>query len=297
MTDTAAGRKNTKKEMWVNPVGSLGDILMLSGILKQCIEKDPLSEICLVRRAIYADLLKDHTAIKKVGHPPKNARVITTDYWLKEKPGVNHKRPYQILARMFGLQTPVTESLFLPGEYDDDRLFLDLIPQNGNGTAMIAPGSHAPRKMPETSFWQNLVEALKCKGIIVIQVGLKDDTYVKGAYSLLGLTTSRQLISLLGKCDLIISVDNFIMHAAHLVGKPAIILWGPTDSRTYGYARQIHIQCPTDHCEFRNKCMDPEFPENSTTPCPLNDRHCMHMVPTNTIIEKAINSLSIKKLS
>lgn len=280
------------EDVWINPTGGYGDILMLSGILKQCLNKNPALKFNVVRRAIYTDLLQGHPAIKRYGYPPKNATIITTDYWLKEKLGVNNQRPYQILARLFGLDTPIEEELYLPGEYNDgDRFLQDYVLKGYDKIALIAPSSISPRKMMEPMIWQNFVEELKRKEIFTIQVGQKNDVYIKGTYSLLGLTTLRQLVSLMIRSDVIVSVDSLIMHAAHLIKKPAIIIWGPTNYKIYGYPEQTHMQCPTDHCELKNKCLGPDFPENYYTPCPLRDRHCMSKVSINEMIENVINIL------
>jgi ADP-heptose:LPS heptosyltransferase len=279
-------------DAWINPTGGYGDILMLSGVLKQCLDKNPEVKFNVVRRAIYTDLLKGHPAIKRYGYPPKNANIITTNYWLKEKLGVNNQRPYQILARLFGLQTPIEEELYLPGEYNnEDRLLQDFVLKEYDKIAIIAPSSISPRKMMEPMIWQNFVEKLRRKGIFIIQVGNRNDIYIKGTYSLLGLTTLRQLISLMIKSDVIISVDNLIMHAAHLIKKPAIIIWGPTNYNVYGYPEQTHIQCSTNNCEFQNRCLGPDFPENYYTPCPFHDRHCMSKVSINEMIENVIDIL------
>jgi ADP-heptose:LPS heptosyltransferase len=273
------------KDAWINPTGGYGDILLLSGVLKQFVDADPTVKFNLVRRAIYSDLFKGHPAIRRMGYPPKNAQIITTDYWLKEKLGKKNKRPYQILARLFGLQTPIEEKLYLPEENNDDRLFQDFIPTDRGKIAIIAPSSVSPRKMMDPMIWHIIVEKLKNNGLFVIQVGHKDDIYIKGTYSLLGLTSTRQLVSLLTKGDIIISVDNFVMHAAHLAGKSAIIIWGPTRADIYGYPGQIHFQCPINHCAFRNKCLGPQYPENYRSPCPVRNRHCMNLVQLDTIIE------------
>jgi len=294
MSVKATNIKDSNKEIWINPAGGYGNILILSGVLKQCFDKDPQQKYCLVRRAIFTELLDGHPAIRKVGHPPKDAFVITTDYWLKENPGTENKRPYQILARLFRLPTPATEQLYLPGMNDEDKLLQDFIPNNGRKIAVIAPSSAAPRKTMKPLIWQEVVETLTNRGIMVIQVGLKDEIYIKGTYSLLGLTTVRQLISVLKRCEIVIGVHNFIMHAAYLVGKPALIIWGPTDSKVYGYAGHNHIQCPTHHCEFRNSCLEPELTANLKSPCPLKDKHCMNLVSADAIIESSINLLSVK---
>jgi ADP-heptose:LPS heptosyltransferase len=282
--------KDKGKETWINPTGGYGDILMLSGVLKQCVDKNPQVKFNLVRRAIYSDLFNGHPAIKKIGYPPKDADIITTDYWLKEKLGSDIQRPYQILGRLFGLKTPLEEKLFLPGRYQEDRLLQDFIPHIGRKLIIIAPSSNSPRKMMDPDIWTDLVVKLKHNGFFVIQVGNKEDIYIRGAYSLLGLTTIHQLSSLLIKSSIIITVDNLIMHASHLVGKPAIAIWGPTDNKVYGYSEQVQIQCSTAHCDLRNKCLGPDFPDNYKMPCPLNIRHCMNGVSADVITEKVVNT-------
>ena len=70
--------KNYNHGIWINPTGGYGDILMLSGVLKQCHDKNPTVKYNLVRRTIYLNLLKGHPALEKIGLPPKNATIIKT---------------------------------------------------------------------------------------------------------------------------------------------------------------------------------------------------------------------------
>jgi ADP-heptose:LPS heptosyltransferase len=282
--------KESQKEVWINPTGGFGDILMLSGVLKKYSELYPERKFNLVRRAIYSDLFKGHPAVKKTGYPPKNADIITTDYWTKEKLGKGNQRPFQILCRLFGIPTPAEEDLYLPGNIKEDRLLHEFIPSGEKKIVVIAPSSVSPRKTLNPLIWQDIVEKMTAKGFFVVQAGQKSDIFIKGAYSLNGLTTVRQLVSLLLKSTIIISIDNFVMHAAHLTGKPAVIIWGPTSSKIYGYREQIHFQCSTNHCEFRNKCLGPKFPDNYSKPCPLEEKHCMNGVITDEIINSALSA-------
>lgn len=278
-------------EIWINPVGGYGDVLMLSGVLKIYSGLNPGKKFNMVRRAIYSDLFRGHPAINKTGYPTKDANIITTDYWAKEKLGEGEQRPFQILSRLFGIPTPVEEKLFLPGMKVKESRLYDFIPSDGRKIAVIVPSSVSPRKTMDPQIWQEIVEKMTSRGFFVIQAGQRGDIYIKGAYSLLGLTSLRQLVSLLLKSDIIISVDNFVMHAAHLAARPAVIIWGPTSSRVYGYPEQIHFQCPTDHCEFRKKCLGPKFPDNYSKPCPLEQRHCMNGISADEIVNSAVNAI------
>ncbi|MBU1570345.1 MAG: hypothetical protein KKE00_07495, partial [Proteobacteria bacterium] len=99
---------------WINPLGGMGDTLMVSGVLKLVIENDPLRRFNLIRRTSYLSILKGHPAIAEIGYAPQDAMIMGTDYWSKEELGPNNQRAFQILARMFGLPSPIEERLYLP---------------------------------------------------------------------------------------------------------------------------------------------------------------------------------------
>lgn len=270
-------------EKWINPVGGLGDTLMLSGVLKLLHDKDPSVKFHLARRTRYASILNGHPAIAGTGHPPKDAQVLPSDYWAKEELGGGSQRAFQILARMFGLETPVEEKLYLPMEPVDDPILYKYIPWKEKNV-LIAPTSESPRKMMHPMVWHHITERLVEQGVNVMQSGRIQELRIKGAYSLLGITTPRQLVALLRKCQLVITSDNFVMHAAHLAGVPAVVVWGPTDHHTYGYADQTHLQASLDHCHLRNECLGVGFSANYPTPCPLGEHHCMNKIPVEDIL-------------
>jgi ADP-heptose:LPS heptosyltransferase len=141
--------------------------------------------------------------------------------------------------------------------------------------------------------WEALVEFLSNDGIGVVQAGQRRDRYVRGAYSLLGLTTPRQLISLLSHFDVVVTSDNFVMHAAHLCGTPAVVLWGPTDHRVYGYSGQIHLQADRG-CTGPDGCIGPCHGNIYRTVCPEGAGQCMNTVAPETIF-RSVTDLLRKK--
>ncbi|MHC9542059.1 MAG: glycosyltransferase family 9 protein [Vulcanimicrobiota bacterium] len=271
--------------LWINPIGGLGDTLMISGVLKQVSEREPDRRFALVRRTSYLSILKDHPAIDRVGFPPENAAIMGTDYWSREELGSGEKRAYQVLARMFGLPTPADERLYLPGGFVDDEALHSLIPR-AKETIIIAPFSESPRKVMHPSRWHALLDMLKGPDRLIIQVGRKDDLHIRNAYSLIGLTSPRQLVSLLRKSQLVITADNFIMHAACLASVPAVVLWGPTSPEVYGYPGQYHIRALPD-CSEKNDCLGPGKPDNYPSHCPHGERQCLNRIDLNEIAKAA----------
>lgn len=273
---------------WINPIGGYGDMLMVSGVLKLVMDRDPSRRFNLTRRTSYLAMLGEHEAISGIGFPPKDAKIMRVDYWAMEKLGSGNQRPFQILARGFGLQTPVEECLYMPGGQIEDPLLQNFLPWK-NLNILIAPASDSPRKAMQPMIWHQLVDYLLRDGAFVIQAGRMRDQHIKNAYSVRGLTSPRQLFALIKKCDLVITVDNFIMHTAHIAGVRAVVIWGPTQHEVYGYPEQIHLQM-TPMCELSSgdSCIVSERNRGGElygTPCPLKERHCVDQVKPETIYD------------
>ncbi|MBI5477449.1 MAG: hypothetical protein HY906_01260 [Deltaproteobacteria bacterium] len=267
---------------WVNPVGGLGDTLMLAGVLKQVVDRDPSRRFNLVTRTKYPHLLRGHPAIVEIGHPPPGAVLQHTDYWHDAAFGPPENRAYQILARMFGLETPAPDELYVPWPTrEDDPVLFGRIPWRTRNV-LLGPTSESPRKQPTPPRWEALVRALRAAGLGVVQVGTAGDPYIRGAFSLLGLTTPRQVIGMIHRFAAVLTVDTFLMHAAHLCVAPAVVLWGPTDHRVYGYPEQIHLQAPP--CSDAHECIAPGASQVYGTECPKGENHCLDEVPLEAVI-------------
>lgn len=276
-------KNNTKTDenIWINPLGGLGDTLIVSSVLKLVYDYDSTKKFNLIRRTKYLSILKGHPAIHRIGFPPKEATIISTDYWLKEKLGPGNQRAFQILARTFGIKTPIKEVLYMPGWEKADPILEKIIPWSTKNI-LIAPASDSPRKEMQISHWEHLVEKLCKSGFFVIQVGRQRDRHVRKAYSLLGLTTPRQLIHIIKRCNLVITSDNFAMHAAYLAGTQAVVLWGPTESEIYGYPGQYNIR-EVSACNQVEKCIAPKL-NTYQIPCELGNKyHCMNQISIKKI--------------
>ena len=278
--------------VWIDPVGGLGDALMVSGVLKQVVERDPSRRFDLVERTKYRHILEGHPAIGRIGHPPAGARFLTTNYWDHDDYRQHGNKAYQVLARLFGLETPIDERLYVPWEFEDDPVLMRAIPWKPRNV-LISQSSDSPRKQMVAREWELLVEKLNGEGIGVVQVGKSRDRYVRGAFSLLGLTTPRQAISMVRHFDVVVTSDNFIMHATHHCGVPAIVLWGPTDHRVYGYSNQIHLQAELD-CGNPHGCIGPGRGNVYQDDCPEGAGHCMNRFHVDTIFGSIASLLKPK---
>lgn len=265
-------------------------MLVLSGVLKQVVDQQPNRRFNVLRRTGYGTFLRGHPAVACIACPPQGARIQRVDYWLMETMGPGLQRPFQILARGFGLPTPAPEQLYVPWEIEDDPVLWGFIPWKSRNV-VIAPASDSPRKMMHPMIWDRLVHSLVLDDALVLQVGRSSDVHIRGSYSLLGLTTPRQLIALLRRADLVITSDSFVMHAAHLVGARTVVVWGPTWHEVYGYPEQVHLQAKrTCGLALGDDCIGPGRNEGGrlyTTQCPHRERHCMDLLTPEAIHEAA----------
>jgi ADP-heptose:LPS heptosyltransferase len=132
---------------------------MVSSILRQVLERFPERRYNLVDRTSYRAILEGHPAIDSIGHPPRGAKTISTRYWLREEFNRPGARAYQTLARIFGLDLPVEERLYVPWEPEECPLLLDGLPP-GRPRVLICPTSRSPRKELPLAKWEALVEGL-----------------------------------------------------------------------------------------------------------------------------------------
>lgn len=279
---------------WINPIGGAGDMLMVSGVMKTVWDLDHNQRFNVVRRTHYPQFFRNHPAIVSIGNPPSSAEIKNITYWSLEPTGPGIQRPYQILARHFGLKTPVEEELFFPLSDTDDTILVNAIPWKRKNV-LIAPVSDSPRKMMKTETWEVLVKLLKKEDIFVVQTGRFSERAIPGAYSIIGLTTLSQLFKLLPRFDIVITLDNLLMHAAHMMNVPALVLWGATSHLVYGYPEQTHIQSKKS-CGLMqdDECIGYKYSKGGklyTTPCPQAERHCLDSLSAEEIFVKAMDLL------
>lgn len=283
---------SSETPIWIDPVGGLGDILMLSTALKRAYDKYG-KKFHLSRRTQYTQFFVGHPAIAEIGNPPEGALIVCNDYWSRPDFNDLNRKALSIMLKIFGIEDTEDDTLYLPETPMDERtqLLVKNIPW-GKKTVAISFSSESPRKMMNPYKWHFIVERLIAQQCFVIQVGGYGDIPIRGAYSLLGVTTPLQICELMKHVDLVITPDNFIMHAARLANKPAIALFGPTEPERYGYKNHICLKADKSKCELAGECLGPHVPGNYATPCPKREEHCMNSLDENKIADIAMSILS-----
>lgn len=98
--------------------------------------------------------------------------------------------------------------------------------------------SYNPKNYP---YWEEVIEGLKADWHI-LQIGISGEKQLTEDFRInLPLKTLKELL-IDPKCLTWISVDNFLPHLAHGVGKePGVVLWGISDPDIFGYRENKNL--------------------------------------------------------
>ena len=279
-------RTSNKEELpWIGPIHCMDDVLMVSGILQQIVEENPCRKFNLVNKGSYREIFQGHPAIAEIGLPPQGTDPIPLDYCNDAAPPSSDRRAYQMIARRLGLKTPAKELLSVPWKFEDDSFLMKFIPWKERNI-LICPSSDSPRKEISAGKWEEIAHKLIEDGFGVMQIANMRNSHVRGAYSVHGLIDLRQMISFLRHFDLVITSHNLFMHIARLHEIPAVVLWGPSDHKFFGYRDHHHLQS-TRACGKAEGCTGFGKHDQPASPCPMADNHCMNMFEPDAIYKAA----------
>lgn len=97
-------------------------------------------------------------------------------------------------------------------------------------------GKDHPKNFP---YWHNLVQLLSNAGHELIQIGIEGEEQLVPDFRK-GLSF-KELKDLIMECDLFISVDTWLQHAAHHYGKRGIVIFGQSDPAIFGYPENVNL--------------------------------------------------------
>lgn len=97
--------------------------------------------------------------------------------------------------------------------------------------------SYNPKNYPH---WEKVIEGLKDE-YDFLQIGVPGEKKLVEDFRInLPLKKIGELLTD-DRCHTWISVDNFLPHLAHLVGKPGIAIWGLSDPNIFGYRENRNL--------------------------------------------------------
>jgi ADP-heptose:LPS heptosyltransferase len=124
-----------------------------------------------------------------------------------------------------------------------------------------------------------------------LQIGATDDTRVPGTFDLRGRLSLRNVASVLLAVDCLIATDSWLNHAAAALGRPAVILFGASHPRHFGYRSNVNIFGTSAVCApcYRPAIWRGDFSE-SQTPWECPHRLCQADIRVEHV-EEAVSRL------
>jgi len=276
------GEKNDL--LWITGIGNIEDALVISGILKQLFEADSFNKYNIEIPMIFKDIFYNHPAVVSIGRPPEGSKIIKINN--REK-CLNSKNIYSYYANIIGKDIVVKSEPYAAWKNENHFFVKKLIPwQHKN--ILICPFSESPKKEMNLFKWEILTKMLLKDGFSVMQIYNRVKGHVRGAYSVIGIDKLKDIPSLLKNFDLIITSHNIFVHIAKLNNIPAVVLWGPTDYKFYGYSDQINIKSPKNCTHF--ECIN-KIREDKVSNCPFGAEQCMNTFDLEIIYNKSVSAL------
>lgn len=139
---------------------------------------------------------------------------------------------------------------------------------------------------------QSIVDKLVQGGVAVLQISLPTEPKLKNVLNLgEQVTPPRILFAILDRCNALITIDSFAVHAWAALGKKeAVCLWGYSSPTQYGYAGQNNLTvsgaCDTPHCNRPETHLSDVDGSGQPWKCPHGNA-CMKFDPV-TVADAAV---------
>ena len=189
------------------------------------------------------------------------------------------------IAEALGLGREPVE--FVLAVDDRDRESVSRLVPNGR-YAVLLPGTNWETKKWPVERFAALVRPFQERlGLRSVVAGAAGDSElaerIPGATNLCGKTNLRQLVALLERAELVIANDSGPMHIAAALGRPMVVLHGPTSAVRTGPYRRLDTVVRLD-----NPC-SPSFSRK------CSHQSCLQWLGIEPVLEVAAKQLSIPR--
>jgi ADP-heptose:LPS heptosyltransferase len=278
-----------KKTIRILAAGGIGDVLLLTPVLKEIRRLRPTCRVIVycrdrVRTEVLArnpnvDAVRLISPLDRFLHFTKilDGRYLyftkVTDSGFIDYGQLGMLMPHifyshsisKIIGEVIGVNVSRTDvEIFLSGE-EEARGQKSLIGLT-SPVAISVTGVGSPNKNWPIEKWKALVRSMS--GVSFFQLGLPDEPLIEGVIDMRGLPL-RESFARLKFASAFVGVDSGLAHAASGFNVPAIVLFGPTNPAVVGHQRNTNIY-------HKARC-SPCFDILLDAPCPYG-RHCMHSI-------------------
>jgi ADP-heptose:LPS heptosyltransferase len=226
---TAEGRHSRRRRIQVHRQAALGDVLLITPVLKALRYKYPEDEIVVTTE--YPDLILGNPFVDRVVKSATPLAGFDHTFNLEYERWPN-EHIVEAYARI--VQVPVddrTPEIYL--SRDERATAVDLLhdadvdPHERFCVMQITSGWRV-RDWPPDRF-KEVAEALEQQGVRIVVLGQTADPPIDFGVDLRGRTTVREAAAVIEKCALMVTIDSLLMHIGYAFRRPVVSLFGCTD--------------------------------------------------------------------
>jgi len=294
-----------KKKIRILAAGGIGDVLMLTPVLKEIRRLHPTCRMIVycrdrvrtqvLARNPYVDAVRLISPLDRFLHFIKiiDGRHLfftkVTDNGFIDYGQLGMLMPHifyshsisKIIGEVVGINVSRTDvEIFLSAE-EEARGRKGLIGLT-SPVAISVSGFCSPNKNWPIERWNALIRSMS--DISFFQLGLPDEPLIEGVVDMRGLPL-RESFAMLKFASAFIGVDSGLAHAASGLNVPTIVLFGPTNPAVVGHQQNTNIY-------HKARC-SPCFDILLDAPCPYG-RHCMHAITIEEVRSALIRILDTK---
>jgi ADP-heptose:LPS heptosyltransferase len=284
-----------RKSILIIKISSLGDVILSVPSLRAVRKKYPRAVIKVMVDVRFSGILKECPYIddvivcdfkvrdKGMSFFKFVERVRSEDFDRKVNPPKDKLSPVEHQAQVLALTgiTKVEDRLELWSRSEDEEWVENFLRSGWfkKGQKLVAISISSSKRW-ETKNWNvsrmaELADMLASeKGVRVVAIGLEEDIERAEEFfrktsakplNAVGKTDIGKLISLIKRCDALLTGDSAPMHIASAVGTPFVAIFGPTDPRrhisSFGKKKILKKElrcspCYKTYCHRHLKCMN-----------------------------------------
>lgn len=266
----SVAQQGMQKEIKVIAAGGLGDCLMLTPFIRYFKLTAGYNHVVVVTHKKARDLFNGNPYIDRIltckeediffmGMPEVGCDIFSPYYVItpsqqddgqialkierKQKLNLIDSPAIEQIARFenIPLQDSAMEVFFSDQDQQWAEALLATLPQKP--TILVNTQSPLNEKEYPLDLWQQVIAQL-ANEFNILQLG---QSTLAATQAVAPMPSIGQSSALFSRVSAIVSIDSFPVHLAHAVGTRAVVLWGPTNAKAYGYNEHINLRdqrCP-----------------------------------------------------
>jgi lipopolysaccharide heptosyltransferase II len=163
----------------------------------------------------------------------------------------------------------------------------DVLAGAGRPLVGLVPGAEWATKRWGTERYAALARELECAGSTILVLGGPGEREAAARIQQLAGVPLRdttgnaidEAIAILARCDLVIGGDTGLVHCARALGRPTLVLFGPTAPARHRFTpreRYLALRLPCQPCH-----------DHGPARCPLGHHDCMRLLDPTDVVEAA----------